>query len=74
LIFTIQATAALAPAANHSWITNPAASPVRPIRAFSLRRSISISTQPAMPAEAVSPAAPQIGGTPSERGKGMANR
>ena len=36
------------------------ASPVRPMRAFSVARSSSISTQPAMPADAVSPAAPHV--------------
>ena len=44
------------------------------MRAFSVRRSSSISTQPATPADAVSPAAPHRGAMPSHRGSGIANR
>ena len=48
--------------------------PVRPMRAFSVRRSSVNSTQPATPAEAVSPATPQRGSMPSQRGSGTAQR
>jgi hypothetical protein len=50
------------------------AKPVTPIRVFKVARNINISTHPARPAEAVSPAAPQDGATPSHRGSGNANR
>src|SRR5206468_922681 len=46
--------------------------PVDPIRRLSDRRSSSISTHPATPAEAVSPAAPHIALIPSHRGSGIA--
>jgi hypothetical protein len=55
-----------------SFATYPAGSPVAPIRTFSVRRSISISTQPANPADAVSPAAPHTLEIPSHRGRGIA--
>ena len=48
--------------------------PSRPIRRLSDDRSISISTHPAMPADAVSPAAPHIGSSPSHRGSGIARQ
>src|SRR6185503_8188002 len=70
----IQAAAAAPAADAHSFATYRAGSPVRPMRAFSFARSSSISAQPAIPADAVSPAAPHSAGTPNAIGNGTANR
>ena len=70
--FRKNATTAPAAADPHSWATNGAVSPVWPMRRFNRLRSSSISTHPAMPAEAVKPAAPHIGASPNARGSGIA--
>ena len=72
--FDPHATAAAMLAAPHSLARYAAGRPVRPMRAFNVARSSSISTQPAIPADEVRPAAPHAGGTPSSRGNGIANR
>jgi hypothetical protein len=71
--FTTHAAIAAHAAAVHSLTTKPADNPVGPMRAFSARRSKSISIQPARPADAVNPAAPHAAGIPSSRGTGIAH-
>ena len=68
------AAAAPTAAEPHSFAISGAATPVAPMRAFSVRRSSVNSTHPATPADAVSPAAPQCGSMPSQRGSGRAHR
>ena len=63
------ATAAPARAASKSLSTRLVGSPVFPMRAFNVRRNRTISSQPAIPADAVKPTAPQICGMFSQRGK-----
>src|SRR5216683_7057599 len=71
--FDPHATAAATPAEPHSLARYGTGRPVRPMRAFNVARSSSISTQPAIPADAVRPAAPHAGGSPSHRGSGIAH-
>src|SRR5262245_39850588 len=71
--FTPQPAAAPAAAQVQSFATYDAARPVRPMRALSAARSRYISTQPAAPADAVRPAAPHTGSTPSQCGTGIAH-
>src|SRR6476619_7655216 len=59
-IFTAHAAAAPSAAAVQSFAVYSTGSPVLPIRALRVDRSSSISTHPAIPADAVSPAAPHI--------------
>src|SRR5215831_6906415 len=61
-------------AASHSFDTYDDASPVFPILRFRVRLNIRNSTQPAMPAEAVRPAAPHLRSIPISLGNGIANR
>src|SRR5206468_2214283 len=68
LSLTAHAATAPAAAAAHSFTTYSDGRLVCPMRAFSLRRRRSISTQPATPAEAVSPAAPHMGSIWSHAG------
>src|SRR6185437_14458560 len=71
---TPHAAAAAIAAASHKRETSDARSPVRPIRALSVRLRSVNSTHAEIPADAVSPPAPQRTSMPSRRGSGIANR